>query len=64
MSKQPDNKSDRILSKRDLFFAWFRYNMFSHVAQSTDRLQGGGFCVAISRTLEKLYTDKERLAQA
>jgi hypothetical protein len=49
MSKQPDNKSDRILSKRDLFFAWFRYNMFGHVAQSTDRLQGGGFCVAISR---------------
>ncbi len=34
MSKQPDNKSDRILSKRDLFFAWFRYNMFGHVAQS------------------------------
>ena len=64
MSKQPDNKSDRILSKRDLFFAWFRYNMFGHVAQSTDRLQGGGFCVAISRTLENLYTDKERLAQA
>ena len=29
MSKQPDNKSDRILSKRDLFFAWFRYNMFA-----------------------------------
>ncbi|WP_040210405.1 PTS system mannose/fructose/sorbose family transporter subunit IID [Clostridium polynesiense] len=64
MEKQQQPSIKGKLTKKDIFFAWLRWNLTAHVGQSTDRLMGVGFCSAISKTLEKLYPNKEDLSRA
>lgn len=60
MSEKNTNK----LTKRDVFFTWLRWHLFTHIGTSTERLQALGFCGTFAPTLKKLYPNKEDLSSA
>ena len=57
------NGSNR-LTKKDVFFTWLRWHLFTHIGTSTERLQALGFCGTMAPALKKLYPNKADLAKA
>lgn len=59
-----ENTNTSLLTKKDHFRNWLRFQLFLNTSSSFDRLYGIGFCYAISSTLKKLYEKKEDLVEA
>ena len=59
-----ENTNTSVLTKKDHFRNWLRFQLFLNTSSSFDRLYGIGFCYAISATLKKLYSKKEDLIEA
>lgn len=58
------NSGSNGLTKRDVFFTWLRWHLFTHIGTSTERLQALGFCGTMAPALKKLYPNKEDLSKA
>ncbi len=57
-------QENRILTKKDLLVAWWRWICWAQRCYQYERLMGLGFCQAISSVIEKLFSDKEERKNA
>ncbi|MGC9398917.1 MAG: PTS system mannose/fructose/sorbose family transporter subunit IID [Anaerolineae bacterium] len=53
-----------LLTKQDVFSAWWRWLFFSHSAYNWERMQGLGFAHSMTPIIKKLYTKKEDIVAA
>ena len=58
-----DNKKS-LLSKKEHFRIWLKFQLFINTGSSFDRLYGMGFCYTLANFLSKIYTKKEDLINA
>ena len=53
-----------LLTRRDIFAAWWRWLFFSHATYNWERLQGLGFAHSMTPIIQKLYDKKEEVVAA
>ena len=53
-----------LLTKRDVFNAWWRWLLFSHATYNWERMQGMGFAHSMTPIIKKLYSKKEDIVAA
>ncbi len=58
------NTNEQVLTKKEHFNLWMRFQLFLNTSSSFDRLYGIGYAYALSPVLKKLYPNKEDLTTA
>lgn len=53
-----------LLTRRDVFNAWWRWLLFSHSTYNWERMQGMGFAHSMTPIIAKLYKTKEDISAA
>lgn len=61
---QENNTNEVLITKRDLNIAFIRWHGFTETSLNFERLEALAFCYSMSGILEKLYPEKEDLAEA
>jgi PTS system mannose-specific IID component len=62
--EEAKDESPGLLTRRDVFAAWWRWLFFSHSTYNWERLQGLGFAHSMTPIIDKLYDKKEDVVAA
>lgn len=60
----PPPSERRLVTRRDMLGAWFRWLTFSHSSYNYERLQGLGFAHSMTPIIARLYKTREDIAAA
>ncbi len=60
----PPPSERRLVTRRDMLGAWFRWLTFSHSCYNYERLQGLGFAHSMTPIISRLYKTREDIAAA
>lgn len=63
-NKKEVENGKSLLTKKEHFRIWLRFQLFVNTGSSFDRLYGMGFCYSIAKFLNKVYKNKEDLKSA
>jgi PTS system mannose-specific IID component len=60
----PVSEQRKLVTRKDMLGAWFRWLTFSHSCYNYERMQGLGFAHSMTPVIERLYDTKEEVAAA